>query len=91
MAWAGAEFAEKVLKALKGEKGIITPTFVHLSADKTGGETIKKEISKDLDYFSAPVELGVRYHLHDMTLTIGSYADYIRSRRVSRRFSRSAS
>ncbi|KZT68097.1 malate dehydrogenase [Daedalea quercina L-15889] len=58
MAWAGAEFAEKVLKALNGEKGIVAPTFVHLSADKSGGETIKKEIGKDLDYFSAPVELG---------------------------------
>jgi len=58
MAYAGAEFAEKVLRALKGEKGIIAPTFVHLSSDKSGGETIKKEIGKEIDYFSAPVELG---------------------------------
>jgi len=58
MAYAGAEFAEKILRAVKGEKGIVTPTYVHLSADKAGGDAIKKEIGKDLDYFSAPVELG---------------------------------
>ncbi|KZT23054.1 malate dehydrogenase [Neolentinus lepideus HHB14362 ss-1] len=58
MAYAGAEFAEKILRAVKGEKGIVAPTYVHLSADKAGGDAIKKEIGKDLDYFSAPVELG---------------------------------
>ncbi|KAH9837925.1 NAD-malate dehydrogenase [Rhodofomes roseus] len=58
MAYAGAEFAEKVLRALKGEKGIVAPTFVHLTSDKSGGETVKKEIGKEIDYFSAPVELG---------------------------------
>ncbi|EPQ55817.1 NAD-malate dehydrogenase [Gloeophyllum trabeum ATCC 11539] len=58
MAYAGAEFAEKLLRAAKGEKGIVAPTYVHLSADKAGGDAIKKEIGKDLDYFSAPVELG---------------------------------
>ncbi|TFK48322.1 malate dehydrogenase [Heliocybe sulcata] len=58
MAYAGAEFAEKILRAVKGEKGIVAPTYVHLSADKAGGDAIKKEIGKDLDFFSAPVELG---------------------------------
>jgi malate dehydrogenase len=59
MAYAGAEFASKVIKALVGEKGLIAPTYVHLDADKEGGAVIKKEIGKDLDYFSTNVEIGV--------------------------------
>ncbi|KAG2121310.1 lactate/malate dehydrogenase [Suillus clintonianus] len=59
MAYAGAEFAGKVIRAVKGEKGIVAPTFVNLAADKTGGDALKKELGKDLEYFSAPVELGV--------------------------------
>ncbi|RDX45449.1 malate dehydrogenase [Lentinus brumalis] len=58
MAYAGYEFANKIIRAVKGEKGIIAPTFVNLAADKEGGEALKKEIGSDLDYFSAPVELG---------------------------------
>ncbi|KAI0781262.1 malate dehydrogenase [Trametes elegans] len=58
MAYAGAEFAYKVIRAAKGEKGIVAPTFVNLAADKEGGEALKKEIGRELDYFSAPVELG---------------------------------
>jgi len=58
MAYAGAEFAAKVLRALKGEKGIIAPSYVNLSADKDGGEALKKDIGTDLDYFSSNVELG---------------------------------
>jgi len=58
MAYAGAEFAGKVLRAVRGEKGIIAPSFVHLSADKAGGEVLKKELGKDLDFFSSRVELG---------------------------------
>ena len=59
MAYAGAEFAAKVLRAVKGEKGIIAPSYVNLAADKTGGDALKKTIGEDIDYFSAPVELGV--------------------------------
>lgn len=62
MAYAGAEFAGKVIRAVNGEKGIVTPTFVNLASDKTGGDALRKEIGKDLDYFSAPVELGVGQH-----------------------------
>ncbi|KAG8215297.1 lactate/malate dehydrogenase [Butyriboletus roseoflavus] len=58
MAYAGAEFAGKVIRALKGEKGIVAPTYVHLDADKVGGEALKAELGKDIQYFSAPVELG---------------------------------
>ncbi|OCH90842.1 NAD-malate dehydrogenase [Obba rivulosa] len=58
MAYAGAEFATKVIKALNGEKGIVAPTYVNLNADKEGGDALKKEIGKSLDYFSTNVELG---------------------------------
>ncbi|THG95397.1 hypothetical protein EW026_g6248 [Hermanssonia centrifuga] len=58
MAYAGAEFAAKVIKAIKGEKGIVAPTFVNLASDKASGDALKKEIGQDLEYFSAPVELG---------------------------------
>jgi len=55
MAYAGFRFAEKVLRALKGEKGIVEPTFVYLPG-VPGGEAIAKET--DCDFFSVPVELG---------------------------------
>ncbi|KAH9943753.1 NAD-malate dehydrogenase [Amylocystis lapponica] len=58
MAYAGAEFAGKVLQALNGVTGIVAPSFVNLAADKNGGDDLKKEIGRDLEYFSAPVELG---------------------------------
>lgn len=59
MAVAGAEFAGKVIRALNGEKGIVVPTFVNLSSDKDGGDALKKELDRDIEYFSVPVELGV--------------------------------
>jgi malate dehydrogenase len=59
MAYAGAEFAAKILRAIKGETGITTPTYVNLTSDPSGGEALKKELGKELDYFSAVVELGV--------------------------------
>ncbi|KDQ54453.1 hypothetical protein JAAARDRAFT_38123 [Jaapia argillacea MUCL 33604] len=58
MAYAGSEFASKLLRAVKGEKGIVAPSYVHLTADKEGGEVVKKEIGRDLEYFSVPIELG---------------------------------
>jgi len=58
MAYAGAEFASKVIRAIKGEQGIIAPTFINLAADPNGGAALKKELGKELDYFSARVELG---------------------------------
>lgn len=60
MAYAGAEFTSKVLRAIGGEKGIVVPSYVHLSADKVGGEGLVKEVGKELEYFSANVEIGVR-------------------------------
>lgn len=55
MAYAGFRFAEKLIKAVKGEKGLIEPSFVYLPG-VPGGEAIVKET--DIDYFSVPVELG---------------------------------
>jgi len=58
MAYAGAEFSTKILRAIKGETGITVPTYVNLTSDSSGGEALKKELGKELDYFSAVVELG---------------------------------
>jgi len=55
MAYAGFRFAESVIKALKGEKGIVEPTFVYLPG-VPGGEEIAK--ATGVDYFSVPCELG---------------------------------
>jgi hypothetical protein len=44
------------MKAAKGEKGIVEPTFVYLPG-VPGGEAIVKETG--CDFFSVPVELGV--------------------------------
>ncbi|BDD56490.1 hypothetical protein MPDQ_006425 [Monascus purpureus] len=55
MAFAGFRFAECVLKAVKGEKGIVEPTFVYLPG-VSGGDAIAKETG--VDFFSIPVELG---------------------------------
>ena len=59
MAYAGAAFTEKLLRALKGETGLVAPTFVHLDADVEGGKTVKSEIGAPLDFFATRVELGV--------------------------------
>lgn len=55
MAYAGFRFAEKVIRAAKGESGIVEPTFVYL-AGVDGGDAIAKETG--CEYFSVPVELG---------------------------------
>lgn len=56
MAYAGYRFAEKVLRALKGEKGLVEPSFVYLQG-VPGGDAIHKETG--CDFFSVPIELGV--------------------------------
>lgn len=55
MAYAGYRFAEKLIKAVNGESGIIEPTFVYLPG-VSGGEAILKETG--CDFFSVPVKLG---------------------------------
>lgn len=58
MAYAGAEFAAKILRAVKGEKGIIAPSYVSFEADPFGGKKLAKELDTPLAFFSANVELG---------------------------------
>ncbi len=48
MAMAGARFAESLLKAAQGQKGVIEPTFVDSPLYKDEG----------IDFFSSKVELG---------------------------------
>ncbi|KAH6975922.1 lactate/malate dehydrogenase [Ilyonectria sp. MPI-CAGE-AT-0026] len=55
MAYAGFRFAEKVLRAAKGEKGLVEPSYVYLPGI-SGGEAIAKETGTD--FFSVPIELG---------------------------------
>lgn len=45
------------MKAVKGEKGIVQPSFVYLSG-VPGGDAVQKSVD-GLDYFSTNVELGV--------------------------------
>ena len=59
MAYAGAEFAQKILRAINGETGITVPTYVNLASDPVGGKALKQELGEDLEYFSSIVELGV--------------------------------
>jgi len=74
MAYAGAQFAEKIIKALKGEQGIVTQSYVYLGADK-GGEAAKNLVN--LDYFSVPVELGTEGI--KAILPIGALSEYEQS------------
>jgi len=55
MAYAGFRFAERLMKAAKGEEGVVEPTFVYLPG-VSGGDEIAKETG--CDFFSVPVELG---------------------------------
>jgi malate dehydrogenase len=48
-------FAEKVLRAVKGEKGLVEPSYVYLPG-VPGGEAIAKKTG--VDFFSVPIELG---------------------------------
>ncbi|VDC04018.1 unnamed protein product [Peniophora sp. CBMAI 1063] len=48
MAYAGAKFANALLRGLSGEKGVVTPTFVESPLFKDQG----------VEYFSSNVELG---------------------------------
>jgi hypothetical protein len=49
-------FAEKVLKAVKGEKGLVEPSYVYLPGVPGGKEIAEKT---GVDFFSVPIELGV--------------------------------
>ncbi len=51
-------FAEKLLKAAAGAKGLVEPSYVYLPGVPGGKEIAAKT---GTDFFSVPIELGVRY------------------------------
>ncbi|KAH0548061.1 hypothetical protein GP486_008197 [Trichoglossum hirsutum] len=55
MAYAGFRFTERLLKAVRGEKGIIEPSYVYLPGVEGGAEIAK---ATGVEYFSVPIELG---------------------------------
>ncbi|ORX70801.1 malate dehydrogenase, NAD-dependent [Linderina pennispora] len=57
MAYAGARFADSVIRALGGET-VVEPTFISLSADAEGAKEIQALGAGDLEFFAVPVELG---------------------------------
>jgi len=72
MAYAGAEFADKVVRALGGEKGIVAPSFVNVEA--LGERTV---VSGKVGFFSLPVELGVSgvERVHDVGGRLSGYEE----------------
>jgi len=58
MAYAGAEFAAKVIRAINGEKGLKAPSYVALAADAEGGAALAEELGAKLEFFSSTVSLG---------------------------------
>jgi len=74
MAYAGAEFATKVIRAIKGEKGIVAPSYVSLEADTAGGSALAKELDTQIAFFSSNVELGVRFLC--LVIQTGNLTDY---------------
>ncbi|CAG7851248.1 Malate dehydrogenase, cytoplasmic [Serendipita indica DSM 11827] len=59
MAYAGAEFASKILNAVKGSgEEIVTQTYISLEADPEGAKKVTEEIGTSLEYFSVSVKLG---------------------------------
>lgn len=59
MAYAGAEFAKNVILAIKGDKNIIVPSYINLTADPEGSKEIQN-LDGELHYFSCLVRLSVR-------------------------------
>ncbi|KAJ9155791.1 malate dehydrogenase [Coniochaeta hoffmannii] len=55
MAYAGYRFTEKLLKAAKGAKGLVEPSYVYLPG-VPGGKEIAEKVG--VDFFSVPIELG---------------------------------
>ncbi|KAI9766835.1 MAG: hypothetical protein M1840_006311 [Geoglossum simile] len=55
MAYAGFRFAEKIIKAVRGEQGIVEPSYVYLPGIEGGAEIAE---ATGVEYFSVPIELG---------------------------------
>jgi hypothetical protein len=50
-----------VIRAVKGEKGLVEPSYIYLPG-VPGGDAIAKQVGTD--FFSVPVELGVSSDPH---------------------------
>jgi len=75
MAYAGAEFANKIIHAIKGTSGeVITQTYVNLEADPEGGKRVVSEIGTPLEYFSVTVKIGPEGIKH--ILPIGELSEF---------------
>lgn len=59
MAYAGFLFISQILRALDGEKGITTFSYVSLMSDRDGAVTLEIEINEKVDYFASHIEIGV--------------------------------
>ncbi|KAJ2898305.1 hypothetical protein IWW38_001431 [Coemansia aciculifera] len=57
MAYAGARFADSLIRAIKGET-VVEPTFIALAADPQGAEEYRKLGAGNLEFFAVPVELS---------------------------------
>ncbi|KAJ2496359.1 hypothetical protein GGH96_005889 [Coemansia sp. RSA 1972] len=57
MAYAGARFADSLLRAVNGES-VVEPTFIALAADPEGAKEIRSLGADSLEFFAVPVELG---------------------------------
>ncbi|PIA13934.1 malate dehydrogenase [Coemansia reversa NRRL 1564] len=57
MAYAGARFADSLIRGIKGES-VVEPSFIALAADPAGAEEIRKLGAGDLEFFAVPVELS---------------------------------
>ncbi|KAJ1891843.1 hypothetical protein LPJ66_006693 [Kickxella alabastrina] len=57
MAYAGARFADSIIRALGGES-VVEPTFIPLAADPEGAKQIRELGAGDLEFFAVTVELG---------------------------------
>jgi malate dehydrogenase len=60
MAYAGFRFVESLIHAKwLGKKSVVEYGYIFLKNGTDGGESVRKLIGDDVDYFSVPIELGV--------------------------------
>lgn len=71
MAYAGFRFAQAIMKASKGESGIVEPAYIYLPGVSGGEETAQK---LGVDYFAVPVEFGTEGA--NKALDIGKLSSY---------------
>ncbi|KAH3680295.1 hypothetical protein WICPIJ_008337 [Wickerhamomyces pijperi] len=60
MAYSAYVFVERLLKAIKGETGIVEDTFIYLDSSIQGVKEVKSLISGGVEFISLPVRLSAR-------------------------------